>query len=155
MAYEFYVTIEGTKQGKFKGDVQRKGRKEQIAGLAFDYEVTSPRDASTGQATGKRQHKPVTITKHWGAATPQLFQALVTNEVLKSVLIEFVKPSPGGEEHVYHKIKLTDATISDIHQHANADTHELEDISFTFRKIEIENVDGKTAAADDWSSKTS
>jgi type VI protein secretion system component Hcp len=47
---------------------------------------------------------------------------------------------------------LTDATVSDIHQHAAADTHELEDVSFTFRKIEIENVDGKTVAIDDWSS---
>ena len=150
MAYEFYVTIEGTKQGKFKGDSQSKGHEEQIAGLAFDYEVTSPRDPASGQATGKRQHRPVTITKHWDAATPQLFQALVTNEVLKSVLIEFVKTSLNGEDSVYHRISLTDATIADIHQHANADTHELEDISFTVREIEIENVEGKTSATDSW-----
>ena len=152
MAYEFYVTIEGAKQGKFKGDGRSKAHKDQITGLAFDYEVISSRDPASGQATGKRQHKPVTITKRWGAATPQLFQALITNEVLTSVRIEFVKTSSAGKEYVYHKIKLTDATISDIHQHAAAETRELEEVSFTFRKIEIENVDGRTAATDDWSS---
>jgi type VI secretion system secreted protein Hcp len=152
MAYEFYVTIEGTKQGKFKGDNRSKAHKDQITGLAFDYEITSPRDPASGLPTGKRQHKPVTITKRLGAATPQLFQALVTNEVLKSVKIEFEKISSSGKEYVYHRITLTDATISDIHQHAAADTRELEEVSFTFHKIEIENVDGKTIAIDDWSS---
>ncbi len=29
------------------------------------------RDASTGQATGKRQHKPIKIIKEWGASSPQ------------------------------------------------------------------------------------
>ena len=38
------------------------------------YTVKSPRDSASGQATGKRMHKPVTITKEWGAATPQLMQ---------------------------------------------------------------------------------
>lgn len=151
MAYEFYVTIEGTKQGKFKGDSKRRAHKDQIVGLAFDYEVGSLRDAASGQATGKRQHKPVTITKRWGAATPQLYQALITNEILKSVLIEFMKTSPNGEEYVYHKIKLTNAAITLIHQYANADTREVEDVSFVFQKIEIENIDGKTSVTDDWS----
>jgi type VI protein secretion system component Hcp len=33
----------------------------------------------------------------------------------------------------------------------NAGTHELERVSFTFRKIDIENTGGGTAATDDWS----
>lgn len=36
------------------------------------YEVKSPRDLATGQASGKRQHQPVTFVKEWGAATPRL-----------------------------------------------------------------------------------
>jgi len=34
--------------------------------------VQSPRDIATGQASGKRMHKPFTITKEWGASTPML-----------------------------------------------------------------------------------
>ena len=36
------------------------------------YEVKSPRDIATGQASGKRQHGSITIVKEWGAASPQL-----------------------------------------------------------------------------------
>jgi hypothetical protein len=36
------------------------------------YEVISPRDSASGQASGKRMHKPVTFVKEWGPATPQL-----------------------------------------------------------------------------------
>ena len=39
---------------------------------AAQYQVTGPRDAASGQASGKRMHKPFTIVKEWGAATPQL-----------------------------------------------------------------------------------
>ena len=38
----------------------------------YRHEVKSPRDASSGMPSGKRMHKPVTITKEWGPATPQL-----------------------------------------------------------------------------------
>jgi len=37
-----------------------------------EYSVKSPRNSASGQASGKRMHKPITITKEWGPATPQL-----------------------------------------------------------------------------------
>jgi type VI secretion system secreted protein Hcp len=163
MAYEFFITIEGTKQGKFKtppgGGASADGlRGGKIPGIRFFAETTSPRDVGTGQASGKRQHKPITITKQWDASSPQLFQALVTNEVLKSVLFEFVKTNLQGEEFVYHTIKLTNGTVSNIKSYLDLtdasgdpyDAHELEDVSLTFQKIEIENREGKTTAVDDW-----
>jgi hypothetical protein len=39
---------------------------------AAQYTITSPRDASSGQASGKRMHKPMKIVKEWEAASPQL-----------------------------------------------------------------------------------
>lgn len=157
MAYEFYVTIEGTKQGKFKGESVREAHKEKMAGLAFHYECISPRDMATGQASGKRQHKPVVFTKEWGAASPQIFQALCTNEVLKSVLFEFVRTTADGTEEIYHTVKLSNATIASVNQEVaqtaegqRFDTHELERIALSFQRIEIENKTGKTMATDDW-----
>src|SRR4249919_3136793 len=38
-----------------------------------DYTV-KPREAASGQASGKRMHKPITVIKEWDAATPQLAQ---------------------------------------------------------------------------------
>jgi type VI secretion system secreted protein Hcp len=170
VAYEFCISIEGQKQGKFKGESGRGvpsaegtenghglGR-DKIAGVRFLAESSSPRDVATGYASGKRTHKPITITKGWGAASPQLFQALVTNESLKSVLFEFVKTNSKGEEEIYHTIKLTNAAVSNIKSYLDLtdatgdayDAHELEDVSFVFQKIEIENKEGQTQAVDSW-----
>jgi len=43
-----------------------------MADRTVSHEVQSPRDLATGQASGKRMHKPFTITKEWGASTPML-----------------------------------------------------------------------------------
>lgn len=86
MAYEFYVTVEGTKQGKFKNETPREKHQGKVPGIFFRYNVKSPRDAASGMTSGKRTHQAVTFVKQWGAATPQFFQALCTNETLKSVL---------------------------------------------------------------------
>ena len=48
------------------------------------YQVTGPRDAASGQASGKRMHKPFKIVKEWGAATPQLM-AMKTGYDIKKV----------------------------------------------------------------------
>jgi type VI secretion system secreted protein Hcp len=152
MAYEFYVTIEGSKSGIIKGDVVKRGHEGKIAGLAFDYEVLVEQVArrGSGQAAGKRQHSPITITKRWDVATPRLFQALVTGEILKSVLVEFEGTDrKTGRKVIYHTVKLTNASLTDIFQYADVDTGELEDVSIVFQKIEIENKIGKTVAMDD------
>ena len=161
MAYEFYVRVEGTKQGPFKGETPREKHQGAIPGISFHYNVRSPRDAANGQASGKRQHHPVAMVKAWGPSTPQFFQALCTNETLKSVLFEFVKTDPNGEEYVYHSVKLVNAAVVEIEQYLDGETkqdqshdvHGLERIHFAFQRIEMENKDGKTMAVDDWSQK--
>ncbi|MBZ5638486.1 MAG: type VI secretion system tube protein Hcp [Acidobacteriia bacterium] len=157
MAYEFYVTIEGTKQGKFKGESSRDAHKDKIEGLAFEWKVQSPRDIATGQASGKRQHLPIKITKEWGAASPQILQALCSNEVMKNILFEFIRTTPEGAEEIHHTIKLLNATISEVHpfiemtkHEERTDVHELEEVSFTYQRVEVENKTGKTMAVDDW-----
>ena len=157
MAYQFYVTIIGAKQGQFKGEGTGKSHKGKIPAVGFLYEVKSPRDIATGQASGKRQHNPVRITKEWGASSPQIFQALVTNEVLKSVLCEFVRADPKGQEEVYYTIKLTNASVSDLKQYLDETQtagdyagKALEDVSFTFQKIEEEDKIANRAASDSW-----
>jgi hypothetical protein len=39
------------------------------------YQVIGPRDVATGQASGKRMHKPLTVVKEWVAASPELAAA--------------------------------------------------------------------------------
>lgn len=51
--------------------------------VAAHYTVKSPRDVATGQASGKRQHGPVTFIKEWGPSTPQLREMKVSYDVKK------------------------------------------------------------------------
>lgn len=154
-----YISITGQKTGNFKGASVLRGTEGKIECVGFRYSVISPRNGTTGQVTGRATHTPVIVTKYIDAATPQLLQAVYTNENLPSVVIEFYKKSSSGQITTpYYKIKLTNASISMISQSggtgssdkSSSNTTETEDISFTFQKIEIENPDAKTTAADDW-----
>lgn len=162
MASQFFATVTGAKQGAFKGESTQKGREGKIPGVAFAYGVVSPRDIASGQASGKRQHKPIVFTKEWGASSPQFYTAAYANEVLSTVLFEFYSVSPTGTQVVDHTIKLTNAVIIEIEQSLNLpqqggpviDSRELQAISFTFQKIEITSVTGGTSAMDSWSVNT-
>lgn len=156
MAYEFYITIDGSRQGKFQGEATAEAHKGKLVGHAFLYEVEAPRVAPSGRARGRRQHSPVAFVKAWGAASPQLYQALITNEMLKTVLFEFVAPNPEGVEQVFHTVKLFDASILSIKQEINPSKQDsfeipaIERVVLSFQRIEIENRISKMVAADEW-----
>jgi type VI secretion system secreted protein Hcp len=151
-----FITIEGVKQGKFKADGGPQFG-DRIPVLQLNFEVDSPRDLATGQPAGKRQHKPLSITKDWGAASPQLFQATTTNELLKSVFIEVFRTAGTGTEEVVATIRLTNATIGKYRTSVSDATSGdgpagrlIDHTEFTFQKIEISNPAAKTGAMDDW-----
>ena len=129
------LTVTGAAQGKIA---------DAVAVSSVSHEIISPRDPASGLATGKRQHKPITITMQWGASTPLLIQALTTNENLKDVVIGFVK---NGAQ--YATIELTNATATDYQQHGNTAT-----FSFTYQKITWTWTDGGVTTQDDWQSPT-
>ena len=141
----FTITITGQKQGVFPS-VNKGGA---IDGLRFSHLLKSPRDPASGLPTGKRQHSPVVFTKAVGMASPQIFSALTTNEVLASVVVSV----PGG-----YTIKLTNAGVSEVKQYTevvNGVTTVLEDVSFTYQKIEVRDPATGSVATDDWSSPVS
>jgi len=121
----------------------------QFAALALDYELLLPH-AATGLPSGKRQHSPVSVVKEWGAASPQLFQALVTNEVLETVEIECHGVLEDGTKGIVHKLMLWNANVASIRQSAGGDAgpRELETVAFSFEAIEHLSPKGETFAKD-------
>lgn len=148
---EVYVAVQGSRQGRFKGEIGAKGLEGLSRVLRFSYGVMSPRDATTGQASGQRRHKPLVVTREPGAASPQYFQALVTNEVLPSVVIQILRGNRQGTSGPFQAVKLTNAVVTDFRQYVGDDGRWLEDVAFVFQKIEIENKPARTMAMDDWS----
>src|SRR4051812_24272 len=103
MALNSYLTLKGKKQGSIKGGVTQKGREGQIMVIAVSHEIVSPRDAASGLPTGRRQHKPLVITKEVDQSSPLLYNALVNNETITSFVLNFYRPSSragaGAEEN--------------------------------------------------------
>jgi type VI secretion system secreted protein Hcp len=150
-----YLTIEGSKQGKFKGDSQKDASK--IVVLDFDFGAKAPRDLATGQASGKRQYSLFKFTSHLGPTTPQLMQACATGEVLKSAEFTVYRTSASGVEEVGTKVKLTKATIAEYEVSGAggitspvAHDFPLVHYAMSFQSISFENTSGKTMMADDW-----
>jgi hypothetical protein len=57
---------------KSSGSATTGGATTKTAAPAASSSAPSPRDAASGQASGKRQHEPVTVHKEVDAATPKL-----------------------------------------------------------------------------------
>ncbi len=84
-----------------------------------------------------------------GAHTVQLFQALVTNETLTSVVFEFVAPDSTGAVKTFRRITLANAALSDLHERAGvAKPTWTTDVSVVFQKIEIQDVPSTVVATD-------
>jgi type VI secretion system Hcp family effector len=162
MAFHGFIAVKGAKQGQFKSEATQGSRKDKWTPVvSFTMGLRSPHDPATGQASGKHQLEPVTIVKEWGAASPQGLAACATNERLTEVQVEFTRNKPSGEEYVHQTVKLTDALITQVTRFAgnpdstwgtsSATLLELERWSFTFRRIEVHDVDGNTTHVEDWS----
>jgi type VI secretion system secreted protein Hcp len=157
MPMPIHMTLKGQTQGDIKGGCTQRGREDSIIINAFDHDIVSPRDIASGLPTGKRQHKPVKITKEIDKASPLLFTVLCTNENLTEVVFKFWRPSMSGKEEQYYTIKLTNANITSMktffpHTRIAENTHlgHMEEVSFTYRKIEWTFTDGGITSEDDW-----
>jgi type VI secretion system secreted protein Hcp len=147
-----YLSITGSKQGPFPGEAVRDyhaGRWISASRIALD--PSQPRDVASGQTSGKRQHAPVKFVKALGAASPQLFRAAATKEVL-SVRLQFVRPTSAASDHVYRTVQLTGVVVRTVKRTASptSATMEYEEVMFTFETIAIDGKDGKPTTNDDW-----
>ena len=162
MALNAYLRLIGQASGEIKGSVTQKGRENRILVIAVSHEVTSPRDSASGQATGRRQHKPLVITKELDRASAPLHQAQARNEEFKDWELQFWAPSlraatGTGAEVQHFTVKLTNASIASIKmQMLNTQDPALtrfetfEEVAFTYQKIEWKWTDGNLIAVDDW-----
>ena len=137
-----FLNIDG-----IKGDSTARNHPGAVTALRFNLEIVAPHDIATGQGSGKTLFKPLIITREIDAVSPQLFHALITNEHIKSLTLELVKPSPDGKESAYYTVKLQNVSISNFRQYTeetSGRSSDLEEISFTYEKIEVEAAAGQS-----------
>jgi type VI secretion system secreted protein Hcp len=144
------MTVTGTKTGAFKGDDNAsKAAAGLITVLSYQYELSAPYDPTSGRATGRRQHQPVTVTHELGGSSPQFLNSEATGETLTKVVLKFSRTDREGKLAVYYTVTLTNATIVDV-RHTTSGDLEIEQISFVFQKIDQTSSAG-TTYSDNWS----
>ena len=134
-AFDTYMTINGTKQGQFKGE--RMSEKIAVTSVSHDARMAS------GMTTGRRQHGAITIRREIDAASPKLFQALSTNESLNDVTIVF--HTTGGGAGKVQTINLKNARITAVRKAGGSEL-----ITMEYDTIEVTWTDGGKTASDDW-----
>jgi type VI secretion system secreted protein Hcp len=158
MALNGYLTLTGQKQGDIKGSVTQKGREGSLEVIAVSHEVVSPRDPASGLPTGKRMHKPYTVTTEVDQATPLLYSALVNNENITKWTLNFWRPNAAGIEKNYYRVELANGSISSISMRMlnnrnpeNMKYAPFHETAFTYQRITWTILDPTTiSTTDDW-----
>lgn len=134
-------------------------------GVSNPSSVKSPRDAASGLATGKRQHKPITIIKEIDKATPLLYKAVFEGTKFDNATLEVFNVDEKGAETLLYTIELTGVWIAtgDVDGDGLSESSRtagsgggtgkvsLQDFHFSIRYEKIQwIVDGKIEAEDSW-----
>ena len=111
---------------------------------------TNARGAAGGRAALRRANDPVVIVKPLDETSTFFVNAGASGEILTSVVFEFKRDAGSGTE-VYQTVRLTNATISSVREINGNGGRSMQEVSFTFQKIEYSNKDGAAAAPTSWS----
>lgn len=151
-----FISITGANQGKIQGGVVEKGKEGLSSVIAFEHQIVSPRDHSTGLATGRRQHSPIVIRKEIDKSSPKLYNALSNNENLTEVVLTFYRPAGKvglGASSLWYEIRLKEVMISGIKTTTNEKGMPVEEISFHYQKIQWTYADGGVTHEDTWANQ--
>ncbi len=135
------LTITGEEQGPIEGSCELEDREGTILVQAFDHVVEIPTD-ERGVASGRRAHRPMTITQEIDKSTPMLFQALCTNELLTEVRLDWYRYDGAGMHELYFSMTMQNGFITRIRpwfpnvlDKGNEGLKHMEDISIAYEKI--------------------
>jgi type VI secretion system secreted protein Hcp len=161
-----YLTVEGEVQKKITdsafteksvGNIYQEGHENEILVQEFRHELQVPVDPQSGQPSGSRVHKPMTITKVFDKSSPLLYQALVTGEKLIKCELKWYRTSTTGTQEHYFTMALEDAIITGIEAFmpncqdpSQSHFTHLEKVSFSYRKISWDHIAAGTSGEDDW-----
>ena len=118
------------------------------SGMAAVNAGTSARGAAGGRAVMRRANDPVVIVRKLDENSKFFTTAAANGETLTSVVFEFTR-TVGTRTEVYQTVRLTNAIVSSV-KTVNGGIQPMEEVSFTFQKIEYSNKDGAAAAPASW-----
>mmetsp|Transcript_30352 Transcript_30352/g.67301 ORF Transcript_30352/g.67301 Transcript_30352/m.67301 type:complete len:182 (-) Transcript_30352:1296-1841(-) len=129
-----YMSITGEKQGVFKPTSTNPGKQPAIIVLASSRGVIVQTDAGSVRRSTRRNHLPLNVTKPLDKTSPQLYKALVENEQLSSVVLEYWGTNSKGVISKLYSVALRSASIIGMYQE-DAGESTTETITFQYQAI--------------------
>ena len=125
--------------------------------ISFKMGSAAPVDPKSGTVKGARTQHLVVVTKEIDPASPKLFIAYSGNEVLSSVVFHLTQKTPDSRSKAPRTVTLTDVVISTIRrdgadlnpQGSSGSGVHMEELSYSYRLILVQNADGSTSTTDD------
>lgn len=164
MANPAFMSIQGSTQGNITagagseesvGNMAINDHKDESRVIKLDHNVFIPKDPHSGMATGQRVHEAINLTKLVDKASPLLYNALATNEVLDEVILSYYRQSATGMIELFMKQTLKQAQISAMRHMLpdvlNKDMEhygQIEEVSISYATIILEHVTGGTVYED-------
>jgi type VI secretion system Hcp family effector len=124
----------------------------QPTSMAAAGQATSGRNASAARAGMRRASEPIVIVRYPDETSKFFVSAAANGELLPAVLFEFKRTSGSGQPEIFQTVRLTNAMVSSV-KTINGGDRPMEEVSFTFQKIEYNHKDGQAAAGDNWNTK--
>jgi type VI secretion system secreted protein Hcp len=134
------------------------GRENSIECLAYEFDVLTAREASSGLATGRRQYKPLVIRKRIDKSSPLLMKALTKNEEMNATL-KFFRPNLKGDgtTEQFYTVTFEKGRVNSVKQWvpntiapAAANEPPMEEIGFVFHTIKWTYTEGGIEHQDTW-----
>ena len=147
---------------KFRSECNRSGYTDKTEILGYLLEVKNSRDAGSGLSTGRRQYQPIIIWKMSGASSPQFFQAITTNELIRKITLQYYKPDDIYKmNELVYTVEFENVSIAGYRQiMGSPDVPEFkaksfglfDEIKIVFERMTVTENKAKTTAIDSWRS---
>lgn len=130
--------------GSIQGESESNLHKNEIEISSFSWGVSSSaiRSAAGSPKGGKPTVSEITVTKEFDKSSPQLYNAVWTNQLIKTAKISMSKTTGGGKPEDYMVITLTNVYITSVQARSSKDLPEhqmgAETVTLNFQKVSID-----------------
>ncbi len=156
---DMFLMVKGAKCGLIKGEAQDDIHKGEIEVLRWSWGMQAKSSLGGGVATGKASVRELRVVKRIDSASTALMSALRSNEPIQKAVLTLRKAGKTQLEFLKITIEQGRVTSLDVEGgDANGGTDVLENVAFSFNKINVEYVPqgkdgqalGGTIYSDQW-----
>lgn len=138
MAVDIFLKLDG-----IKGESQDVGHKDEIDVVSYHWGIVNAR--------GPARSQEITVVKLVDLASPSLFDACCSGDVIKEAQIGVAKAGARDKGEIFYKVVLEEVLVTGVKSAGGtSDAHPMEEMSLNYGKIELEyreqNPDGRLGA---------